>query len=140
MKIIEEAAALRAVWFIPDEFSVPGEWGFDQVAFVFDRHVLVFTPLADTDEVAVAEVEAREFRVMPQMEQSGALFGDLAGRSISDLWRCTNSRGYGDMVVLSFGLLIPDLALLAMGSALRLYRLQPALRTSGAPGSGFCVD
>ncbi len=140
MKSIEEGAALRAVWFIPDEFSAPGKWSFDQVAFVFDRQVLVFTPLADTDEVAVAEVEADAFRVLPEMEQSGALFGDLVGRSASDLWRCTNSRGYDDMAVLSFGGLIPDLALLAMGSTLRPYRLQPALRNPGAPGSGFCVD
>ncbi len=145
MKAIEDAAVLREVWFIPEEIQGPEDWCFAQVAFLFDGSALVFTPIADTDEVRMAEVEARDFRVTPKMRQPAGLFAasfagvfaEAMGERLSDLWRCRNSRGYDDLVVLSFGPLVPSVALLAMCSSLNVYRFQPALR---GRASGFPVD
>ena len=94
----------------------------DEVYILLEMHYIRISTIPETDEVSVDARSNGEFqpsRTLVDVESCH----DLAGSTFSEYWKCTNSRGYFDLMVLGFQRLHPSLVVLCEGSALKLFRV-----------------
>lgn len=127
MKALEDNEKLSSVFvFREDEFGSDA-LEFRKVIFQFQKHSIVLEPLPDTDEIKISEKEIDPLDVIGVAEESNLLFRDALGQQICQFWFCKNDKGYDDMVVFSFGHLLPNFAFLSIGSALMLFRFEAVL-------------
>ena len=116
-----EHKTVLAIEAEPAHPELPESASYWHINFYVEGYCLALTTNADTDEI-IATVEAAA--TVPPTDP--ALLADLRGligRRFGWSWYAVNSQGYGDMLILAFDGIAPQLAFLVEASMIHVNRI-----------------
>lgn len=112
---------LHNVYFIESTFSVKNNKNvFDEIVFIFETQQLRILPNIDTDEILFFVEKPEEGFMLKKV----SVFSAYIGKTLNLTWNCFNSKGYFDILILSFHQLHPSIMILSEGSSLKVTFLQ----------------
>ncbi|MGH9949558.1 MAG: DUF6334 family protein [Pyrinomonadaceae bacterium] len=107
--------------------AVNNEILIDQLFVHLENVVLQIQPFVDTDEVRCDLLSPDE---APEDYQNCQELAQFLGRTFSEVWVSTNSRGYSDLLILGLKRLNPTLLILSEGGVLKLINADSNFVTS----------
>jgi len=102
----------------------------DELFVCLESAVLHIRPLVDTDEI--------QFDLLSPVPDNSVGYencyelSQLLGRTVSEVWLSTNTRGYFDLLVLGLTQLHPTLLILSEGGVLKLINVDSIFVTVGS--------
>lgn len=118
-EFVKENPMLLGVCGVLETEMVSENLQLESITFEFEKFSLVINPVADSDEIDFQIVENRKEKLGVE------LLGNILNQRLMDIWYSPNSKGYYDLMTLSFDYLIPKLAVYSIGSSLTILELKP---------------
>lgn len=111
---------LRKVYALPYPYPV-GE-SFRTVAMHIGDHLFRISAITETDEIGIELLPDNAANDLKALD-SDSWLNRMIGLQLQSVWICDNEQGYRDLVVLAFEHLMPNVAFVSEGSALKLLQL-----------------
>ena len=103
----------------------------NEISFLFNDSGFTVKPIFESDEIQISLVE--DLKLIKGTESKNILSNKF--QSLDFCWQGINSRGYFDVLLLSFDYLIPSIAIVSQMGVLELYEITPFNKTPNIQSS-----